>query len=557
VLSNAEIAHRLTSLAQLLSTQRENPFKIKAYRRAAETITHLPESIDALVRSGADLTAYAGIGPGIASALREIVLSGTLQKIETLRASVSPELAALSEYPRLDPKRVLQAYKKLGIASVDALKASLESGEVGRRLGVRMEQHLRRALTETHEILLHDAHELARAVQRFLLKKAGATRAELAGDYRRRVEVIGELVFVIETQDFAAVIAQLKTYAGGTELVSTDGDSATFKLSAGILLRLQRATPRNWGRALLLATGSDAHLRLLEKRPGGRKLASRRGGFPTEAAVYRDLGLRVVEPELRVGDDEIGRAAARKLPPALITREKIRGDLHAHTTSSDGAHSIEQMALAARERGYSYLGITDHSQSLKIAGGLSEADLWKQIRRIDRLNAKLPGFRILKSAEVDIHEDGRLDYPDDLLRELDYTVCSIHSRFALNRAQQTERILRAMDHPRFNVLGHATGRLLLRRPGYEIEIERIVAHAKAAGCFFEINSSPDRLDLSADYARLARKAGVKIAICTDAHSIRELDYIEGGIEQARRAGLTACYVLNSLSWRELERTLRR
>ena len=215
------------------------------------------------------------------------------------------------------------------------------------------------------------------------------------------------------------------------------------------------------------------------------------------------------------------------------------------------------MAIAARDRGYEYLGITDHSQSLKIARGVSQGDLWKQIHFIDKLNGRLTGMRILKSAEVDILADGALDYPDDLLRELDYTVCSVHSRFGFGKGQQTERIMRAMDNRYFNILGHATGRLLLKRPGYEVDIERLVAHAKQSGCFFEINSSPDRLDLSAENARLAHAAGVRLVVSTDAHSTREFGTVCYGIDQARRAGLEKTSVLNCLAWTTLEGLLRR
>jgi DNA polymerase (family 10) len=215
------------------------------------------------------------------------------------------------------------------------------------------------------------------------------------------------------------------------------------------------------------------------------------------------------------------------------------------------------MAVAARERGYEYIGISDHSQSLRITKGVSVEDLWAQIRYIDKLNQRLTGVRVLKSSEVDILVDGALDYPDDLLRELDYTVCSIHSRFGLNREQQTERILRAMDNRYFNILGHATGRLLLKRPGYEVDMDRVVAHARTSGCFFEINSSPDRLDLSAEHARLAREAGVKIAVSTDAHSTGEFGVIRYGIDQARRAAFEPAWVLNCFSWPSLQPLFRR
>jgi DNA polymerase (family 10) len=252
----------------------------------------------------------------------------------------------------------------------------------------------------------------------------------------------------------------------------------------------------------------------------------------------------------------VERAAQGSLP-VLLTSKDIRGELHAHSTSSDGANSIEEMAIAARNRGYEYIGITDHSQSLKIARGVPAEDLWTQIRFIDALNERIDGIRILKSAEVDILADGSLDYPDDLLRELDYTVCSIHSRFGLRKTEQTERILRAMDNRYFNILGHATGRLLLKRPGYEFDIARVIEHARQNGCFFEINSSPDRLDLSAENARLAAAAGVKIAVSTDAHSTREFGLIRCGIDQARRAGLEKASVLNCLPWQTLAPLFRR
>jgi DNA polymerase (family 10) len=235
----------------------------------------------------------------------------------------------------------------------------------------------------------------------------------------------------------------------------------------------------------------------------------------------------------------------------------IRGELHAHSTSSDGSDSIEKMAEAGRACGYEYIGITDHSQSLRIARGVSLDDLWKQIRFIDKLNNRLKGIRVLKSSEVDILADGSLDYPDEVLRELDYTVCSVHSRFGQDKRQQTERIMRAMDNRYFNILGHPTGRLLLKRPGYELDMERLIEHARKNGCFFEINSSPDRLDLSAENARMAAAAGVRIAVNTDSHSAQELALIRCGLDQARRAGLEKPAVLNGQPLQELQRLFRR
>jgi DNA polymerase (family 10) len=555
VLSNAEIADRLASLAQLLSSEKENPYKVKAYQRAAARIRNLSESLDEMVRDQEDLTRFAGIGEAIASAIREIVTTGTLVKLDKLRAQATPALASISSHPRLDPKRVMRVYKKLGISSVEELRRHLESGEVEKLFGPRMTQHIRQGLTDVHAMLLYRADDLRDAIEDFLVGPCAVSRTEAAGDYRRRVDVIEELVFVIETDDFPAVVGRMQRYGGRTPLLSSGEDHALFSLSSGILLRLQLAGEDDWGFHMAVCTGSKAHLRKLTAVTGPlRDLKSRT--CKSEAALYCKYGLRYIEPELREGHDEVVWAKTGTLP-VLVTPNDMRGDLHAHSTSSDGGHSIEAMVEVARKRGYDYIGITDHSQSLKIAHGMSVQDLWAQIRFIDKLNSKLRGFRILKSSEVDILADGSLDYPDDLLRELDYTVCSIHSRFVLGREIQTKRILRAMDNRYFNILGHATGRLLLKRPGYEIDIERVIVHARQNGCFFEINSSPDRLDLSADNARRAAAAGVLIAISTDSHSTGEMDLIRCGVDQARRAGLERSGVLNCLPWGKLQRLFRR
>jgi DNA polymerase (family X) len=552
-LSNAEIAKTLLTLAQLLSAQKENPFKIKAYRRAAKVIATLPESIDELVRTDADLTAIPGIGKGISGAIREIVQrGGTLGQLEELRANVGQTAAALSEYPLLDPKRVGRIYKKLNISSVGELKDRLEHGEIAAMFGAYTERHVRQGLTPTTEILLYEAHDVVPGIEDFLRGKCNAERAEAAGEYRRRVEVVRDLSFLVQIDDFETLVKIFQSFGGKSGLLRADAGTADFRLSSGVKVRVANTSAKLWGLSLMIATGSAEHLRkLLDMGYDVGSLMTSKANSATEEAVYRKLGLQNIPPELREGNDEIDLAAAGRLPD-LITEVDILGELHAHTTSSDGAHTIEQMAAAAQEKRYEFLGITDHSQSLTIARGVSEADLWSQIRLIDKLNAgRGSAVRILKSAEVDILADGSLDYPDDLLKELDYTVCSIHSKFSLNKTAQTERILRAMDNRYFNILGHATGRRLLKRPGYEIDLHRILEHARKNGCFFEINSSPERLDLSSTNARLASGAGVKIAINTDAHSTREFNFITCGVEQARRAGLAKGSVLNCLPWAKL------
>jgi len=557
IISNGEIASQLMTLAQLLSTQRENPFKIKAYRRAARSIAALGDSVDALARSGADLTQIPGVGPAIGEVIREIVGTGSLGRLESLRSKIAPELIDISQYPRLDPKRVQRIYKKLQISSIAALKEKLESGELRDVCGARLAQHVYYGLLEIREMLSYEAEGVVVAAQSYLVNQPAVLKAEAAGDFRRRLETLSEISFLIETRDWPGVFETLEHFGGKAEVIESGERFARFRLSSGTLLKVRASTKGVWGRDLILETGSDVHLRLLQRHnPAWKNIARAEVGFETESAVYRAMGLAFIPPELREGRDEIELSSRGEIP-TLVTPQDIRGELHAHSTSSDGVNTIEEMAQGAVEHGYEYLGMSDHSQSLKIAGGLSESDLWSQIRRIDKLNGRRSGIRILKSAEVDILADGALDYSDDLLRELDYTVCSIHSRFGLGKNEQTARILRAMDNRYCNILGHATGRLLLKRPGYEIDIDRVIEHARANRCYFEINSSPDRLDLSAEYSRLAREAGVNVAITTDAHSVRDFGYLRYGIDQARRAGLGKDQVLNHLSWPALERKLRR
>jgi DNA polymerase (family X) len=556
-LSNGAIAAELMALAQFLAARGGNPFKVKAYRRAARTIRALGESIDELVRNEVDLTQFPGIGAAISSAIQEIVRTGTLRQLEAIRSQSSPELLEIAEHPRLDPRRVLRIYKKLGISSTAALKDKLASGEIAAKLGARMEQHVRQGLQEAHEMLYYEAENVVAAIKAFLIGQCGVRRAEAVGDYRRRVEIIREISFLVETDNLPAVLSKVERYGGKAEILTAGHTDALAQLSSGTFLKLTASSPKKWGIGQILSTGAEEHVHQLQKySPKWNLAVSSERSFSTERSVYRYMGLSFIPPEIREGRDEIALAAENNLP-ALVSTQDICGELHAHSTSSDGANTIEEMAIAAKEHGYDYIGISDHSQTLKIARGLSEEDLWDQIRFIDELNERLSGIRVLKSAEVDILVDGSLDYSNDLLKELDYTICSIHSRFGLGKGEQTDRILRAMDNRYFNILGHATGRLLLKRPGYEIEVERVIEQARMNGCYFEINSSPDRLDLSADNARLARQAGVKVAVTTDAHSTREFGYLRYGIDQARRAGFAATCILNHLPWSQLERLLKR
>jgi DNA polymerase (family 10) len=561
--SNAAVAELLRRYATALTLNSADRFKVRAYRRAAETIESLDDDVATLVARKRDLTSIPGVGKAISRTIEEIVRTGRFSLLDQALSKLEPEVLEIAARPALDPKKVLRVYKKLKINSLDQLRQRLDSGEVRELFGARMEYHIRRGLDDRPRMLLYEAEPLALRIEAHVRKIPGVTRVALAGSLRRKKDTVGDINFVVAGKSAASVFKAFSKYGAVKSAERRGKDQMSFRLSSGIGVTLTWSRPEEWGWQLILQTGSAAHLDDLRAHGTRRKidlsaegLSKKKIHASEEEQIYRSLRLHFIEPELREGRGEVEAGAARKLP-SLVTLEDLKGDLHMHTTASDGANTIREMAEAAKTRGYQYIAITDHSQSLKITNGLSEKRLLQQIKNVDKVNTRLKGIFVLKSAEVDILEDGRLDYSNSVLKELDFTICSIHSRFGLNREQQTERILRAMDNPHFNILGHATGRLLLKREGYELDIDRIIEHAKQAGCHFEINSSPDRLDLSDEHARLAKEQGVKIAVNTDAHSIDELDFISAGINQARRAWLEPKDVLNTVSVAKLRKLFQR
>jgi DNA polymerase (family 10) len=552
--SNATIAQLLRRYSTALTLEGADRFKVKAYRRAAETIESLPSDLAQAVVNGENPEELPGIGKAISAIISEIIDTGTIRRLEKSLQNLKPELVELASFPGLDPKTVRRVYKKLGIANVGDLKERLDQGEIGRVLGSRVEFQIRQGLDERPRMLLWKAGDLADNIEAYLRRLPGVTRVSQAGSLRRKKDTVGDFNFLVAGSTAARIFKEFSQFGAVQSWEKRSKSEATFRLSAGLNVVLHWTAAKNWGRSLILATGSVAHVTALrELMP---KVLTSDRGMEDEGKVFRRLGLAFIEPELREGRGEV-EAAQRDALPTLVEVGDLKGDLHMHTTASDGVNSIEQMAAAARKKGYRYIGITDHSQSLKITNGLSESRLREHIRAIDKLNSRLEGFVVLKSAEVDILEDGSLDYSNRILKELDFTICSIHSRFALNREQQTERILRAMDNPYFNILGHATGRLLLRREGYGLDMERIMRHARERGCYFEINSSPNRLDLSDENAKRAKEYGIKIAVNTDAHSIHELEFISAGINQARRGWLGPTDVLNTLPVAKLLKLIRR
>jgi DNA polymerase (family 10) len=404
------------------------------------------------------------------------------------------------------------------------------------------------------------ARDFVRHFTEFLRQLAEVTQASETGSHRRRQDTIGDLNFLVAGRSPQSIFQKVAVFPGVLSFEKVSRTEGRFNLSLGRSLTLLFAKPNDWALSLLKSTGSQAHVAelsaLLRRKRRALTAISLGKAAKSEEAIYKAAGLNYIEPELREGRGEIEAALDNKLPD-LIELSDIRGDLHMHTTASDGVNSILEMAQAAKSKGYKYIAIADHSQSLKITNGLTSKRLLAQCRAIDQVNAKLSGITVLKSSEVDILEDGSLDYPDAVLKELDLTVCSIHSKFALDKRRQTDRLLRAMDNPHANIIGHATGRLLLRREGYELDFERLWKRARETGCIFEINANPNRLDLSDENARLAKDHGVKIVVNTDAHSIAELDFMRAGINQARRSWLESKDVLNTLPLSKLLKMMKR
>ena len=561
--SNALVADLLRRYASLLRLEGADRFKIGAYQRGADMLDSSPEDVGKLVAAKQDLTKLPGIGKALAGVIEEIVRTGTFRRFDQSHSALTPELAEIAALPGLDVKKVQKIYKKLDIRSVTELRRRLESGDIREQFGARMDFHVRHGLDQRPRMLLWSAEKWTGNLQTFLKSLPGVKRVAPIGSLRRKQDTVGDLGFLVSGGTAAAIFKRFAQF-GGVQLAERHGKAEqSFRLSSGQRITLRWTPDRAWGLALMLATGSAAHVTRLRSLAKRKKIllelpasAAKHTDIVDEAVLYRRLGLQFIEPELRENRGEI-EAAAKNALPKLITVQDLVGDLHMHTTASDGVNSIVEMAEAARERGYRYIAITDHSQSLKLTNGLSEKRLLSQVRRIDKLNARWNDFVVLKSSEVDILEDGKLDYSQAVLKELDLTICSIHSRFALDGRQQTERIMRAMDNRYFNILGHATGRLLLKREGYEIDAERILRHARENGCFAEINSSPDRLDLSDENALTAKRLGVKIAVNTDAHAIRELNFITAGINQARRGWLKAGDVLNACELPALRKLLKR
>ncbi|MDA8128713.1 MAG: DNA polymerase/3'-5' exonuclease PolX [Betaproteobacteria bacterium] len=568
---NADIAARFDEIADRLEIQGANPFRIRAYRNAARTLGELPQDAGALLAKGDDLTRLPGIGEDLAAKVREIVETGHSSLLDRLRRELPPAVTELLQIPGLGPKRVKALYHDLEVQTVEQLYRAARDGRI-RALpgfGEKTERNILQAVEahvgHAHRFKLAVAARYAESLVAFLKGVPGVDQVTVAGSFRRMRETVGDLDILVTAAPDSPVMQHFTAYDEVAGILSAGSTRASVVLKSGLQVDLRVVAHQAYGAALVYFTGSKAHniaiRRIAQKR--GLKVneygvfrGTARVAGEDEASVYASVDLPCIPPELREDRGEIEAARDGRLP-RLVELSDLRGDLHAHTKATDGHDTLREMALAAKAAGLRYLAITEHSRRLAMAHGLDPLRLARQCDEIDRLNAELDGITLLKGIEVDILEDGSLDLPDDVLGRLDLVVGAIHSRFHLSRAKQTERILRAMDRPHFTLLAHPGGRLIEQRDPYDVDMLRIIRHAKARGCFLELNAHPDRLDLLDVHCQMAKEEGVQVSVNSDAHSRFEFSNLRYGVGQARRGWLEKDDVLNTRPLTALRRLLRR
>lgn len=555
-------AHVLSQIAAYLELKGENAFKCRAYVGAAKGLLELgADDLAPLYRSG-ELGAVRGLGPATLAVVRDLIDTGESRYLEQLRESTPEGLLEMLDVPGLTPARIHQIYEGLGVETVEELEAAALDGrltklaKVGPKTAAKILKGIAMAREHGALRLYHHVVVEARQLLAGIASHPDVERAEIAGALRRRVEVAGSVDVVAACRRDPVSVAQSFTRLPGVRKSEGSGAAVSIQFVDGARLDLHCVEPKRFAVAWWRATGSADHLDAVRDALRDKgislqddQLRGSRGraiAAPDEAAIYEAAGLQYVEPELREGLGEVGAARSRTLP-ALLTMADIRGVLHCHSQYSDGKASIADMAKAARDRGWRYIGITDHSQAAFYAGGLSRERVREQHTEIDELNVSLDGFRVLKGIEADILADGHLDYGDELLDEFDFVIGSIHSRFSMDAAAMTDRVLAALDDTRLTILAHPTGRLLLSREPYGIDVQAVLEKAREVGAAVELNADPHRLDLDWRHLQTAKRLGVTIEIGPDAHSTNGLDYLDIGVGIARKGWLERGDVLNARS----------
>jgi DNA polymerase (family 10) len=568
---NFELARCFYEMASLLEVRDESVFRVRAYQRAAQTLEALAEDV-AIVAARGELTRLAGVGRELAARIEEYLATGTIASLDAMRAEFSPGFLTLLDVRGLGPRTAKLLYDRAGVDSVEKLEDACRSGAILSVPGIRAKT--RENILKGIELWkagrertpLSSARLVALQVAEALRAHGGVDRLEIAGSLRRGRETVKDVDILVTSRAPARVIHTLTSLGSVAEVMLQGPTKASVRHQGGLQVDLRVVEPEAFGAALQYFTGSKDHnVRLREMASRRHLRVSEYGVFDertgervagaTEEDVYAALGLPWIPPELRENGGELEAARAGRLPP-LVTAAAIRGDLHAHTDWSDGHHPLETLVEAAQARGYEYIIVSDHSKSAAIARGLTVDQLRQQRALIRALQPRF-SIRILAGTECDILADGSMDFPDEVLGELDVVLAAVHSRFKQTRAEMTARIVRAVEHPHVDILAHPTGRRLGTREPYDVDLEAVFAAARRHGKAVEINSSPERLDLADVHARRAAELGVPIAVSTDTHYLRDLDHLELGVGMARRAWLTPDAVLNTRPLAELLTWTRR
>jgi DNA polymerase (family 10) len=565
------VADVLEQIAAFLELRGENPFRIRAFRTAARAIGSYSGDLRQGLEDGS-LAAAKGVGPATLQIATELINTGRAGILEELREQIPPGLVEMLAISGLGVAKIRQIHDVLGIESLPDLEAAALDGRLAKlpRFGRKTSENILKSIAFLRQAntfrLSHHAAEEAEGLRSALARLPGVTAAIVAGDVRRRSEVVRDLVLVLVAEvSPAELFKRLSQLPGVHEFAGQDERRLTLRFAGGASAQIVVTTPVNVGAVLVQATGSEQHLDELASHASARGFslagaALWRGSefiaTPDEERLYGALGLPFLAPELREGQGEVAAAARGELP-RLLELGDLRGFLHCHTNYSDGSNSVEQLALACRAAGYRYIGITDHSQAAAYAGGLTSDDLLRQADEIDEVNRRLEGIRVLKGVEADILSDGRVDFEEHVLARLDFVIASIHSRFNMSPPEMTARMLAAMDNRYLTIIGHPTGRLLLSRDPYGIDLDAIIEKAAGHGVALEINADPHRLDLDWRVLRRARAGGAMISIGADAHSISGIGNVEFGVGMARKGWLGPDDILNARSVEDFTAFARR
>ncbi len=569
-MKNKEVAQIFREIAEILEIQGENPFRIRAYLKAAQSVESLTRDI-AEIAKGDELEKIPGIGKDLAEKVKEIVKTGKLKFYEQLKDEIPEGLTVLMSVPGLGPKTARLLYDKLNIKNIKDLEKAAHAHKISTLPGIKekTEENILRGIVlikQTKERMpLAQALSIAEEFIQPLKKLKEVRQIEPAGSLRRRKETVRDIDILVTSSKPEKIMHVFTGLSQIKRVLALGPTKSSVLTKDGIQVDVRVVKPKSFGAALLYFTGSKQHnirLRQLAAKEGlkineyGLFRKNKWLAGKSEGDIFSFFKLPYIAPELREERGEIEAGLQGRLPK-IIDLKDIKGDLHVHSKWSDGTSSIKDIARAAKEKAYSYIAICDHSQSIKIAGGLSVEELKKQINLIRKLNKKFKGFRVLAGSEVDIKSDGSLDYQDEILKELDIVVAAVHTGFKQSQEQLTKRIIKAMENKYVNVIAHPTGRLLGQREPYALDMEKVLQKAEETNTFMEINSFPDRLDLTDINCRRAKELGVKMAISTDAHRLEQLDYMYLGVTVSRRGWLEKRDIANTLPLEKLLKALKR